>query len=579
MFTCPGCSSKFRIAKASGSGRIKCPKCGLVSAWQAAPASPPAPPLPERTLPADIPSATTIGGHKILAYLGGSEYTATYKASQISMSRIVLFRALRPKYAGDPAIRAKFFADARVMARMNHPNLLSVFDMGEEGPACFYTTEFLEGGTLPEFLACQEKMSSAQRLAIATQIARALAYAEGAGVQQLWLRPEDVLLSEKGDVRMSRVGAGAPMEGGASEPVLSVLARLMHLAAAGKDLPQEARTPGTAGSVSMPMSRDALGSQLNALVVQLLAEGERAFPKVAAFAAELERLSESVQRRSTVSATTAPGGVVPLHLERAKRREFPAKALAIGVAIGLVALGLVSYWVYGYYTDKQAEKLWNQACQECENPKTLFDALETYQQLAARYPRTTHGGNAKTAIPNLRKKIVQDELQQILDKYENKPHEKDSAIVAINAARERLQLKLPEESSFVREKASICVQNINVRYDRGADEDWKNAVRLIDGYRGRMQYGDALKEGQGYIDRWSTSAAARKQYDRAVEWINQEAERKFDELMREVDNLVAAGQNLAAEDKLRQITRTFGIPKYVDKANERLKELQGQPKE
>ncbi len=439
MFVCPGCKARFRVTKAPQSGTIKCPKCGLVSAMrppepQPAAPPPPAPPPPSAAPPPppEIAPGTVVAGHKILGYLGGSPFTAAYKASQTSMGRTVLFKVLRPKHTSDRAMKERFFATARAAARLNHPALLSVFDMGEEGDICFYTTEFVDGATLPEFLRSR-KVTSEQRLAIATQVAQALAYAHSMGVEQVWLLPEHVLVTDKCDVRVTHVGAGSPPGGGAPQTVMAALSRIVHFAATGND-----RISGHAGIPESPAARDALGNRLHAMVARLFGGGGGPYKSVAEFAAEIEKLSEGVERRGAVNAATAPGGVVPIRLEKAHRRELPVKAILAGTAIAVAICAAIGYYVLQQLHSQKADRLWKIADSQAKDSSKLFDALRTFEQLAREYPDTEAGKYALVEIGNVKDKIVASVYNDAESPFRDRPRETGAAKAAIKAARERL---------------------------------------------------------------------------------------------------------------------------------------------
>ena len=584
MFVCPGCKSRFRLTKAPKSGKVKCPKCGLVSAIGPAPTQPPAggpappkpasppasaPPAPKPTPPPELATGTVVAGHKILEYVGGTEFTAACKAAQTSMGRTVLFKALRSKYAADKAVKARFFAGARAVAKLNHPNLLSVFDMGEQGGICFYTTEFVEGGTLPAFLKSQESISAKDRLPIATQIARALAHAESAGVEQVWLGPKDVLLTDKGDVRLDHVGAGAPLEGGTPEPVANVLRRLIFLTITGKDLPPEARGPGDGSGVSLPMARDQIGGSLNAILTRALSNGEDAYKTAGEIASELEKLTESLHRRSTVSATTTPGGVVPLRLERARRRQVPMKAfLVAGVLIaGLcVAIGLV---VRGQLRSRQADKLWVQACREVDEDR-LYDALKTFSQLVGEYSDTDPGKEAGKKFGTLKDSIVDRKYEKAEAEFNQKPQDAAKAIAAIKAAQAELRHELKDWPT-IDKQAEVRIKNVLVRCTNAAKLDWQDNVGLrIRAYcsEDRMEYGKALEEMKLFKETWEQSEEAEKIADKEIAGIKDKAAKRFADIETEVKRLQAAGNPGDAEDLLDRVIKSFGIPEYVKQAEE-----------
>jgi len=579
VFVCPGCKARFRLMKEPASGKVKCPKCGLVSVLRR-----PAPaeaqraqtPPPQDVPPPEFAPDTEIAGHKIIEYVGGNAVTARYKAAQTSMGRNVLFTTLQPKHAADDDTKAAFFAEARSIARLNHPNLLSVFDMGEEKGVCFFTTEFVGGGALPQFVARADKASSEERVSIATQIGRSLAYAQSAGVQELWVGPEDVLLTDKLDVRISHVGSSAPLRGGTPEPIMNVLVRLMYVVAAGKDLPPHLRKPGAAASVAMPVAHDPLGGKLNALVGTLLADAAT-YSNVGEFASELERLSESAHRRSAVSASAAPGGIVPIRLERAQRRQLSVTAIIITTAIATVLCGGTLWAVLDHISttraNKEAGKLWDKAREQLATRETRIAALRTFEKLAKDYAKTEYGKRAKKqGIERAKIAIVSDVYGAVAAKFRDKPRETEKAIAEIRAAEEKLKSILPNYA-LVHKQAEVRVKNVAIRYARRAASEWRVTRRKIQSYSGRGQYGKGLAEARSFIEKWSEpnkAAAAAKTVIKQVEGL---AEKRYEKIKRLADQLAAEGKMAQAKNELERVIRNFGIPKYEKMAREALEKL------
>lgn len=579
MFICPGCKARFRLIKEPASGKVKCPKCGLVSVLKG-----PAPPEAQRAQspparkapPPELATDTEIAGHKIGEYVGGNAVTARYKAAQTSMGRTVLFTTLQPKHAADADTKAAFFAEARSIARLNHPNLLSVFDMGEENGVCFFTTEFVDGGALPEFVARADKVSSKERVSIAAQIGRALGYAQSAGVQELWVGPEDVLLTDKFDVRISHVGTSAPLRGGTSEPIMNVLVRLMYVVAAGKDLPPHLRKPGSAASIGVPVAHDPLGGKLNALVGTLLADATT-YGNVAEFASELDSLSERAHRRSAVSASAAPGGIVPIRLEKARRRELSVKAIVITTAIATALCGGTLWAVLDHISttraNKAAAELWDEAREQFAARETRMAALRTFEKLAKDYAGTEYGKRAKKeGIGQAKIAIVSDIYGVAAAKFRDKPRDTEKAIAEIRAAEEKLKSILPDYP-LVGKQAEVRVKNVRMRYAKAAANEWRASVRKIRSYSGRGQYGKGLAEARSFIAKWSEPNKAATAAKAVIEQVEGLAEKRFQEIKQDARRLAAEDKPAAARLRLEWVISNFGIPKYVQLAQEELDKL------
>ncbi|MFO7898961.1 MAG: protein kinase [Planctomycetota bacterium] len=565
------------------SGRLKCPKCGKVSKVKQKPAAAGPKPAGARKPPPkpELAPNTEIAGHTIEEYLGGAEYTSSYKASQTSMGRTVLFKLLKPKHAADEKTRGRFFHEARAAARLNHPNLLSVFDMSEEEGLCFYTTEYVAGGTLPAYVRAEGR-TTRERLAVAVQIAKALAFAESAGVGRVCIGADDVLVSDKGDVRVQHVGADEPLEGGKPTSTMEAVARLMFLVVTGKELP--AGVWNTGSKIPVPEGRDPLGTKLNAAVRRLINQGEETFENVASFAGELEALQDRAQRRSTVDATAAPGGVVPLRLERAHRRELPVKSILVGTVIVAALAGITLFTVLSSTRarrrKKESEELWTKAVAiiDAENPTLdeLKTAVEAMQTLASDYTDLLHGQQARDrGLETTRRRLV----QVVYDRAERKypPQELANVRSALRAAHEKLEA-MPQLEGFgpVADQLDQRLENARARYHNAATEDWEERVRKkVRAFNrsNRMQYGKAIEEIQQFKDRWSESPYHTNLADDMIEKTRELADERFKEIMKDVGKYVREGRPRDAEDLLRQVVKNFGIEQYVEQARQKLTEI------
>lgn len=575
VFICPGCKTQFRLNAELQIGNVKCPKCGTVSPIQQPGTPPPSQGAPQPQLA----PGTEISGHQIIAHTNTDAITIQYKAMQTSMGRTVLLRLLRADKAADKDVRARFFAEARAIARLNHPNLQSVFDMRDEDEACFFTTEFVDGGTLPQLLTGSSKISFKDRLMIATQIGRALAYAQSAGVEQLWVEPEDVLLTDKLDVRIGHVGAKAPLRGGTPEPVMNVLVRLMYLVAANKDLPPELRKPGAAAGILLPTAHDPLGGKLNALVSTLMSDAAT-YQNVAEFTAELERASEGADRQTAVSTATASGGVVPIRIDRARRRRLPIKTILAATAIVTALSGIVLWYVFDAINTGQANKdalvLWNRANIEVAKTETLRHALRTFQELAKHYPKTEYGKKARTeAVRKTMTRIIITDFDKAEIRSEKSLRDTGRAVAEIKAAEARLlnefgKLPLIESQSRVR------IKNVSTRYRRAANEEWKGSVLLrIESCYQRNQYGQALATATAFAKKWPEAPKYVAAAQSVIKQVEKLAETAYEKAKARADELAAAGNIPEAKEIFERIIRNYGIDKYVTQAQEEIDKLSG----
>jgi serine/threonine protein kinase len=141
----------------------------------------------------------------ILELVGQGGMGAVYKARQTKLDRLVAVKLLPPEVARDSAFAERFMREARSMARLNHPHIVTVFDFGEAGGLFYFTMEFVDGKNLRQQLHSGEVTAQAA-LRIVSQVCDALGYAHDEGIVHRDVKPENILLDRKGRVKIADFG-------------------------------------------------------------------------------------------------------------------------------------------------------------------------------------------------------------------------------------------------------------------------------------------------------------------------------------------------------------------------------------
>lgn len=151
-----------------------------------------------------------IGRYRLAGEIGHGAMGAVYRAHDPQLERDVAVKLISLAAAaghGDPKeAAARFAREARVAARLHHPNVVSVFDFGEEGDQLFLVMELVEGETLSQRLARGDFPGTTRALEIVAQTADALAAAHLAGVIHRDIKPGNLLLPKSGAVKVSDFG-------------------------------------------------------------------------------------------------------------------------------------------------------------------------------------------------------------------------------------------------------------------------------------------------------------------------------------------------------------------------------------
>ena len=142
---------------------------------------------------------------EILECLGRGGMGVVYKARQPRLNRIVALKILAQEKDRDGQFVERFTREAQALARLNHPNIVTVHDFGETGGHCYLVMEFVDGLNLRQLLL-NGKMAPGQALTIVPKICEALQYAHEQGIVHRDIKPENILLDKQGRVKIADFG-------------------------------------------------------------------------------------------------------------------------------------------------------------------------------------------------------------------------------------------------------------------------------------------------------------------------------------------------------------------------------------
>ena len=138
-----------------------------------------------------------IPGYRLEGVLGVGGMGEVYKATQLSLGRVVAVKLLSEELAKDTSFVARFEKEAAALAALSHPNIVSVMDRGSVGGATYYLVmEFVDGMSLRE-LNRQPNQSTPAKLKVVHDVCRAMDYAHGRGIVHRDLKPENILFDEQ----------------------------------------------------------------------------------------------------------------------------------------------------------------------------------------------------------------------------------------------------------------------------------------------------------------------------------------------------------------------------------------------
>jgi serine/threonine protein kinase/pimeloyl-ACP methyl ester carboxylesterase/DNA-binding winged helix-turn-helix (wHTH) protein/class 3 adenylate cyclase len=149
---------------------------------------------------ATIEVGSRIGRYEIISLLGKGGMGAVYLANDTHLDRRVALKLLSEKYTGDKLWLRRFIREAKAASALNHPNIITIHEIGQAGGVHFIATEYIEGKTLRHHLA-EGRMKIGVAINVAAQVASALAAAHAAGIIHRDIKPENIMLRPDGYVK------------------------------------------------------------------------------------------------------------------------------------------------------------------------------------------------------------------------------------------------------------------------------------------------------------------------------------------------------------------------------------------
>jgi serine/threonine protein kinase/tetratricopeptide (TPR) repeat protein len=154
---------------------------------------------------ADLLVGQTIGHYKILEQIGSGGMGEVYLASDLTAGRKAALKVLPLRFTGDAERLRRFQQEARAVVGLNHPNILTVYEIGEHDSSHYIASELIEGETLRQRLA-RGRMGLDEAIDVAIQVATALAAAHQAGIVHRDIKPENIMLRPDGYVKVLDFG-------------------------------------------------------------------------------------------------------------------------------------------------------------------------------------------------------------------------------------------------------------------------------------------------------------------------------------------------------------------------------------
>ncbi len=318
------------------------------------------------------------GRYRLEEVLGYGGMAAVYRAQDDELERTVAIKLLAEHLATDESFRERFLREARMAARLSHPNIVQVFDAGQDDGRPYIVMEFIDGTTLADEVASRGRIQAPRVVDLALQVCGGLEHAHAAGLVHRDVKPGNLLVGRDGTVKIADFGIARAAEATQMTQIGSVLGTAAYLSpeqAAGERVTAAAdiyslgvvlyelltgQTPYTFESLAelavkqrehpiRPLRELEPGvpEALEAAVMRCLARNPSYRP---ASAAELARELAVASPEPPTETVPSPSGVratqvATTPLRRAPRRHFalPGRGMWLGLAaIALLAAAIIA---------------------------------------------------------------------------------------------------------------------------------------------------------------------------------------------------------------------------------------------
>ncbi len=156
-----------------------------------------------------------VGPYRIIEQLGSGGMATVFKAYHASLDRYVAIKVLHPAFKQDPQFFERFKREARIVANLEHPNIIPVYDFNEHHGEPYLVMRFIEGDTLKAKMS-HEPMPRAQILRLMRPVCQALAYAHQQGVLHRDIKPSNIMLTSSDSVFLTDFGLARMVQAGES---------------------------------------------------------------------------------------------------------------------------------------------------------------------------------------------------------------------------------------------------------------------------------------------------------------------------------------------------------------------------
>ena len=226
--------------------------------------------------------------YKILELIGGGGMSHVYLAEDMILNREVAVKVLRYDFSNEAELHRRFQREALAATTLAHPNIVSIYDVGDDGDYHFIVMEYIEGKTLKQYIQQFSPISPAKAVQIMSQLTSAIAHAHEHQIVHRDIKPQNILMDQQGNVKVTDFGIATTLSATSYTKTNSVIGTVHYLS------PEQAR----GGIASHKSDIYALG-----IVLYELLTGELPFSGESAVSIALKHLQSETPSVRAVNAS------------------------------------------------------------------------------------------------------------------------------------------------------------------------------------------------------------------------------------------------------------------------------------
>jgi serine/threonine protein kinase len=158
------------------------------------------------------PALKNLGKYEVLGELGRGAMGIVYRARDPMINRFVALKTITTGVADDPALLERFYREAQSAGGLQHPNIVTIYDLGQAGAHPYIAMELVEGENLEQLIARRAELPVTVKLDYAMQACRAFDFAHKRGIVHRDIKPGNVMVSKEGTVKVVDFGIARILE-------------------------------------------------------------------------------------------------------------------------------------------------------------------------------------------------------------------------------------------------------------------------------------------------------------------------------------------------------------------------------